>query len=157
MTENEYRKFLKNLNIAKLKLDNGNTVEQELVKHAKILADCIAEQLFITYTGYTPKVYERTYGLLHSVYVGDKIHVDTKGNKLSISVDVAFDDGAVHQGFDGQNVNVARLLNDGWQTHGRFADVEYFGYRIGTHFMENAIEEYKHKVKNPLDVQINYL
>lgn len=79
--------------------------------------------------------------------------VTAKGAALSISV--GFDAGALHTGFDGRVVNTAVLLNEGWQTHGKFANVPYFGYREPTHFIEKAIEMYRQKVADPFEVKIN--
>lgn len=68
---------------------------------------------------------------------------------------LGFDDGAWHTGLDGKDVNTAVLLNEGWQTSGKFKDVPYFGYRKATHFIEKAVEEYRRSVQNPFNVKIN--
>ena len=65
--------ILKNLDVSKLKLKNGKSVEAELKKHAAILADCILDQLDKVYDSYEPKVYKRTYNLYNSVYIDDKV------------------------------------------------------------------------------------
>ena len=65
--------ILKNLDVSKLKLKNGKSVEAELKKHATILADCILDQLDKVYDSYEPKVYKRTYNLYNSVYIDDKV------------------------------------------------------------------------------------
>lgn len=149
------KESLRNLNISKLKLKNGKSVETELKKHAAILADCILDQLDKVYNSYEPKFYKRTYNLYNSVYIGDKVVAEVTAKGAALSISVGFDEGALHTGLDGRLVNTAVLLNEGWQTHGRFANVPYFGYREPTHFIEKAIEMYKQKVSNPFEVQIN--
>ena len=46
------KEILKNLDVSKLKLKNGKSVEAELKKHAAILADCILYQLDKVYDSY---------------------------------------------------------------------------------------------------------
>lgn len=146
---------LKNLDISKLKLKNGKSLESELKRHAAILADCIMEQLDKVYDSYEPKIYKRTYNLYNSVYIDDKVVAQVTSKSAALSITVSFDDGAFHTGFDGQKVNTAVLLNEGWQTHGRFANVPYFGYREPTHFIEKAVEAYKQRVSDPFEIKIN--
>ena len=148
------KESLKNLDISKLKLKNGKSVETELKRHAAILADCILDQLDKVYDSYEPKIYKRTYNLYNSVYIDDKVVAEVTAKGASLSITVGFDEGALHTGLDGKIVNTAVLLNEGWQTHGKFANVPYFGYREPTHFIE-AIEAYKQKVSDPFEVQIN--
>lgn len=131
-------------------MKNGNTVEQELRRHAAILADCITHELDHVYNSYTPKVYQRTYDLYNSIYIGGDIKLDISTKRSTMSINVCFDEGAIHTRFDGEEANTAVLLNEGWQTHGRFANVPYLGYREATRFIEKGIEEYKSSVRKPL-------
>lgn len=156
MDKNSLKKILKSMDVAKMKLDNGKTVEQELRHHADILAACIAQELWAVYASYMPVLYKRTFALQHSLLTDSRVYTEVKGTKMLVSVRLGFGDGAWHTGFDGKPVNTALLLNEGWQTHGKFADVPYFGFREATHFVDRAIEAYRKSVKNPLDVQINY-
>lgn len=143
---------LKKKDVSKLKLKNGNSVEKELKHHAAILANCITEELSNVYDSYSPSVYCRSYGLYNSIYIDDtQIEILAKG--LTMSIGVKFDEGAIHKGFFGEDANVAVLLNEGWQTHGSFANVPYLGYRNATHFIENGIEKYKSKVNKPFAVK----
>lgn len=145
---------LNKLDVSKLKLNNGNTVEKELKRHASILADCIMEELNNVYDSYSPNVYRRTYGLYDSLCVDDGLQVDISSNGKRLSIGIHFDDGAIHKGFYGDDANTAILLNEGWRTHGRFANVPYLGYREGTHFIEKGIERYRAKVDKPYLVKI---
>ena len=146
-------KKLKKLDVSKLKMKNGNTVEKELKRHAAILADCIMEELNNVYDSYTPKVYERSYGLYNSLYIDEGVHLDIGSHGAGLSIGLHFDDGAMHDSFTGGKVNTAILLNEGWQTHGSFSHVPYLGYREGTHFIEKGIEKYKQRVNNPFTVR----
>lgn len=145
---------LRNLDVSKLKMKNGSTVEAQLKKHAEILADCIMECLDEVYDSYTPKAYVRSYGLYHSLYIDNVVRVDVSANGANLSIGLHFDDEAIHKSFDGENMNVAVLINEGWQTHGSFADVPMLGWRTGEHFIEKGIEKYKRKVSNPFKVRL---
>lgn len=149
----DLRKQLQKLNVSKLKLKNGNTVEKELRNHARVLADCIMEELDNVYDARTPKVYQRSYGLYNSLYIDDVVRVDVSAKGASLSIGLHFDDGAVHKSFSGEDANTAVLINEGWQTHGSFSHVPYLGYREGTHFIEKGIEKYKRRVGNPFTVK----
>ena len=52
MNANDLKKLLKSMDVAKMKLDNGKTVEQELRHHADILAACISQQFWAVYASY---------------------------------------------------------------------------------------------------------
>lgn len=147
-------KQLEKLNVSKLKLKNGNTVQKELEHHAAILCDCIQYELDKVYDSREPKVYRRTYDLYDSIYIGDTtIKVSSSGCTMSVKIE--FDDkGALHTGFMGEEAFMPTLLNEGYQTHGRFADVEYLGWRSPTHFLEAGIERYKRSVDRPFTVKL---
>ena len=145
------KKQLQKLDVSKLKMGSGNCVAAELKRHARILANCIQYELDKVYDSYEPKVYKRTYGTYNSLMIGNlEIKVTATGAALGISL--IFDEDAIHKGFDGSPINTAVLLNQGWRTG--FSDVPYFGQREGTHFIENGIEKYKQKVKNPFAVKL---
>lgn len=149
----DLRKALKNLDVSKLKTSSGKSVSEELKHHAAILADCIMYRLDEVYESYSPKIYKRTYNLYNSIYIDQTPVLKIGSSGAAICISVLFDDGAIHQSLNGKYVDVAMLLNEGWQTHGSFANVPYFGYRPGTHFIEKGIEDYKRKVDHPFDVQ----
>ena len=151
----DLKKQLQKLDVSKLKTVGGDTVEKELKRHARFLANCIMYRLDQVYDSYEPKVYNRTYDLYNSVYVDDKVFAEVSSTGASLSINVCFDDGAWHRGLNGKKVNTAVLLNEGWQTHGAFANVPYFGFREPTHFIELAVEDYKRGVPKPFDVEIN--
>lgn len=149
-------KQLKNLDVSRLKMKNGATVEKELRRHASILADCIMEELNKVYESYEPKVYKRSYKLYDSLVVDSNAHIDVSAHGANLSIGLHFDDNAIHYGFDGEPVNTAILINEGWKTHGQFKDVPYLGYREGTYFIDKGIEQYKRRVSNPFMVRFTF-
>ena len=145
---------LKRLNIQNIKLKSGRTIVDELKYHAAVLADCIISELDGVYDSYTPKVWRRDYSLYNSLCIDDFVEIRTSSKGTELSIKLYFDEGAYHDSFDGQRVNTAVLINEGWQTHGSFKDVPYLGYRSGEHFIEKGIERYKSKVKRPFAVKL---
>lgn len=154
MNSDSIRKQLKNLDLKKIKLENGKTIEEELKKHASILSDCLMAELDKIYESYDPKIYERTYNLYNSLDIDRTVKIDISSAGASFSIGLHFDDGAMHQSLDGKMVNTAWLINDGWQTHGRFAHIPNFGFREATYWIEKGIERYIHSVKNPFIVEL---
>lgn len=147
----DIKKQLQQLDVSKLKMESGNSVAAELKRHAKILTTCIQLELDKVYDSHEPKVYQRTFGTYNSLMIGGlEIKVTATGAALGISL--IFDENAIHKGFNGEPVNTAVLLNEGWQT--KFSDVPYFGKREGTHFIEKGIKKYKRMVKNPFAIKL---
>ena len=149
------RNQLKNLNIGKLKMKTGRTVENELKHHASILYDCILEEMDNSiYSAYSPKLYMRKFNLYNALRINDMIRVSAKNS--SLYVELYFDeDDVMHQNFFGERVDVATILNEGYRTHGSFADVPMLGFRDATKFIDNGILRYKQKVTNPFTVKLN--
>lgn len=147
------RKQLKNLDVSKLKLKNGRSVEQELKRHAEILYDCILEEMDNSiYSVYSPKVYMRNFNLYNALRINDMVKISAKNS--SFYVELYFDeDDVMHKNFFGEKVDVATILNEGYQTHGSFADVPMLGWRDATKFIDNGILKYKQKVTNPFKVK----
>ena len=143
---------LQKLDLSQLKMESGNSVAAELKRHARILANCIQYELDKVYNSYEPKVYKRTFGTYHSLMIGGlEIKVTATGAALGISV--LFDENAVHKGFDGEPVDIALLLNEGWSWHNGL-EIPYMSNRAGTHFIEAGIEKYQQKMKNPFAVKL---
>lgn len=149
----DLEKQLRKLDVSKLKMKNGNTVEMELKRHASYLADCIMYELDKVYDSYTPKLYERSYGLYDSLHIGN-VGVSIRSSGTSLSIEMSFDEGAYHRSFDGNLVNTAILLNEGYRTSGRLKDILYLGYRDATHFIDKGIQRYKRQMKNPFEVKL---
>lgn len=149
------KKQLKRLDVAKLKTADGKPLKEDIKRHARFLADCVMHRLNEVYESYQPKIYQRTYGLYNSVYVDDTPIIKISAAGATLSMYIRFDDGVKRRGFNGEEVNLAVLLNEGWQTKGKFKSVPYFGYREPSFFIEKAVEDYKRGIKNPYHVKIN--
>ena len=149
------KKQLRQLNVGKLKMKTGRTVEQEMRYHASILADCIMEEMQDSIYSYANKVYKRTYDLWNSLYIDDKMRVDVSSKGTSLTISLQFSDDVMHENFFGERVDVAGILNEGYKTHGSFADVPMLGWRDATKFIDNGILKYKQKVSNPFKVKLN--
>lgn len=147
------RKQLRQLDVSKLKMKTGRTVEQEMRYNASILADCIMEEMQDSIYDYSNKVYKRTYDLWNSLYIDDKVRVDVSSKGTGLSIGIHFSDEVMHENFFGENVKMAGILNEGYQTHGSFADVPMLGWREATNFIDNAILKYKQKVSKPFKVK----
>ena len=146
-------KQLAKLNVSKLKMKNGRTVTDELKYHARILADCIMEELDDVYDSYTPKVWQRDYSLYNSLYIDDFVEIKTSARGVEMSISLHFDDGAFHRSFDGRSVNTAVLIHEGWDWKSN-VDIPYLSHREGTHFIEKGIAKYKAKVSKPFKVRL---
>lgn len=149
------RKQLRNLDVSKLRMKTGRTVENELKHHASILYDCILEEMDDSiYSAYSPKVYMRNFNLYNALRINDMVKVSTKDS--SLYVELYFDeDDVMHENFFGERVDVASILNEGYQTHGSFADIPMLGFRDATKFIDTGILKYKQKVTNPFTVKLN--
>lgn len=147
-------KQLSKLNVSKLKMRNGRTIADELKYHARILCDCIMEELDEVYDSFTPKVWERDYSLYNSLYIDDFVEIKTSARGVEMSISLHFDDGAFHRSFDGRRVNSAVLINEGWSWKSEDVDIPYLSYREGTHFIEKGIAKYKAKVSKPFKVRL---
>ncbi|MBR5596654.1 MAG: hypothetical protein IKW30_04515 [Lachnospiraceae bacterium] len=147
------KKQLRQLDVGKLKMKTGRTVEQEIRYHASILADCIMEEMQDSIYDYSNKVYKRTYDLWNSLYIDDKMRVDVSSKGTSLSISLQFSDEVMHENFFGESVGVAGILNEGYQTRGSFADVPMLGWREATNFIDNGILKYKQRVSKPFTVK----
>ena len=147
------RKQLRGLDVSKLRMKTGRTVEQEMRYHASILADCIMEEMESSIYSYPVKVYKRTFDLYNSLYIDDKMRVDVSSKGTSLSISLQFSDDVMHENFFGERVDVAGILNEGYKTHGSFADVPMLGWRDATNFIDNGILKYKQRVSKPFTVK----
>lgn len=176
MTNNLLNQIRK-LQAKNIKMSNGKTYEQNLLHEAKRLKMIIrrhldmARNIHIPDTNANPYSYERTGDFPHSLKVDDIVNMRIVGN--TIELDVFFDPaGAVRP--SGYGINSLAHDEDGnripWRSSGEvnigliyefgykvnkptwFADIPYFGYRSGTRFLSNAIDEFL--ADNPLGIKV---
>lgn len=156
-------KQLKSIDITKLKMSNGKTLSENLYIEAQRLKECIQNRMDIYMASIEPflsGMYKRTGGLESSLKVDDILNVRVVGN--TIELDIFFDEGAIHKSGDGiigwngngEEVNVAYLLNYGYRVKKDvwFKNYENFGYRKGAHFVEDGIDDFN--VTNTLGIKI---
>lgn len=146
------KKQLRNLDVSKLKMKNGRTVEQELRYHARILSDCIMEEMNTVYESYSPKIYRRSYDVYNSLYIDDKVRIDVSSKGTGLSIGIHFNDGSLHENFYGNDSNIIGLWNEGWEWKNN-PHIPYLSERSGSHFIEKGIEKYKQKVSKPFTVK----
>ena len=151
---------LKGINIENLQTDNGKTLSQRFYEEVKRLKDCIQSYLDFYLMRYPPVMYKRTGKLISSLQVDDFLDIQIVNGGLEMLV--KFNKNANHMSGDGiigwdgtgEEVNVAFLLNYGYQVKRDvwFKDIENFGYRIGGYFVEDGIDEFNRT--NPLNIKI---
>ena len=168
---------IKRLIAKNIKMSNGKTYEQNLLREAHRLKNIIARHLDIVRNEHIPDpsnpfAYERTGDFPRSLKVEDIVNMRIVGN--TIELNVYFDpDGAVRpSGFgikslatdlDGEivpwrsegEVNIGLIYEFGYKVKKNtwFKNIPYFGYRSGTRFLSNAIDEFL--ADNPLNIKIN--
>lgn len=72
--------------LKKVKLSNGDTLEQAMAKEAKRLYDCIQKRIDAYYNSYQPKIYNRQFGYKNALYAEDIANIRVVGNTIRISV-----------------------------------------------------------------------
>lgn len=142
------------IDIRKLRLNNGKTIEQMLKSEAKRFLKILQQEIDNWYKSYSPTFYKRTYNMRHSLYVEDYVAVSVDARKLTININ--YTDDALSTGYWGQGpVNTLQLMNDGYSVHKNvwFRDIEHFGYVNGAKFFERAIERFN--IDNQLGIVID--
>lgn len=144
------------IDIRKLTLPNGRTLEKQMKYEAKRFLTILQEEIDRWYSLYSPMIYQRTYDMRNSIYAEDIVRVSTSGNKLQIKIN--YDDTAFHKLlWDDSKINSILLMNNGYQvSRGWHKDIENFGYREGGHFLENAVYRFNKENDFGIDIIINY-
>lgn len=143
------------IDIRKLTLPNGRTLEQQLQYEANRFLKILQEEIDNWYDSYSPVVYKRSYDMRNSIYVEDLVQVSVSGDKLQIKIN--YDDRAFHQSlWDSSSINSILLMNDGYKvSKGWHKDIENFGYRDGGQFLEKAVHRFNEENDFGIDVVIN--
>ena len=147
--------FLKNVNVGKMKVSNGITYEQMMKSEMTRLWGILENNFEIAYYSYTPKVYKRTGQILNSFFPKDGIKINAINKTIEMKLLVT--ENSWHDSmFEGWNgADIIFLYNYGYQTNGDFSDIEYFGYRKPTYFIEQSIEEFESTSK--YGVKVRYI
>ena len=141
--------------IKKLQLPNGRTLEQQMKYEAKRFMNILQEEIDEWYYLYSPVRYQRTYAM-KAIYAEDFVDIDSSGTQLTVRLKQT--DEAMHKSlWGGGKVNALLLMNEGYQVKsGWHKDIPYFGYRQGGHFLEKAVERFKHDNYFNIEVYIDY-
>lgn len=172
---------VKRLVAKNIKMSNGKTYEQNLRNEARRLKAIICRHLDMARKVHIPDpsnpfAYDRTGDFPHSLKVEDIVNMRIVGN--TIELDVYFDpDGAIRPsgfgikslamtiGENGQRelvpwrsegeVNIGLIYEFGYKVKKDtwFKNIPFFGYRSGTRFLSNAIDEFL--ADNPLNIKIH--
>lgn len=143
------------IDIRKLTLPNGRTLEQQLQYEANRFLKILQEEIDNWYDSYSPVVYKRSYDMRNSIYVEDLVQVSVSGDKIQIKIN--YDDRAFHQSlWDSSSINSILLMNDGYKvSKGWHKDIENFGYRDGGQFLEKAVNRFNEENDFGIDIVIN--
>lgn len=143
------------IDIRKLTLPNGRTLEQQLQYEADRFLKILQEEINNWYDSYSPVVYKRSYDMRNSIYVEDLVQVSASGDKLQIKIN--YDNSAFHQSlWDSSSINSILLMNDGYKvSKGWHKNIENFGYRDGGQFLEKAVNRFNEENYFGIDIVIN--
>ncbi|MDD4138560.1 MAG: hypothetical protein PHT99_11830 [Methanoregula sp.] len=142
---------LKNMNVGKLKMKNGQTYEEMLKKEVIKLKQYVDDEIALAYMSYYPKVYHRTNRFRHSTYVSDDIQYSANGKQITMYV--RFNDLAWHNSlWNGSDGYLPLLWSEGWAWKDQSNPRERFTYWGGNSMLETAIEKYK--MDNPLGLDV---
>ena len=144
------------IDITKLKLNNGRTIVQQLCHEADRFMNILQEEIDIWYRSYTPVEYERSWRMRDSICVDNYVSVSIDATRLSIRV--KFNKNAFHKSLWGnEEVNILLLMNSGYETKsGWHKNIEYFGYRSAGMFLERAIKRFNNTNNFGITVEAEY-
>lgn len=144
--------MLKRLNVQKLQFgDTGLTYEQVLRSEALRLKRLIQKNIDKFYASYTPKVYERrdaSSNMGSSIVVDDIANIKIEGKMIKTYI--KYNSNVMAKSyFSSGSANVLLLMNYGYRVNEDvwFKNIEYFGYRKGAYFLEDAIAEFNRTSK----------
>lgn len=141
---------------ANTKMENGRTVKQNLEAAVDYLYDCVDMHIREYYLSYEPRVYNRTYDFMDSLYAENFINARVKDNRIELSVSFR-DSMAYHTNIFGDHESyVPALINFGWKApklESMIGSRYRFTYYEGYHFIEKAIRMFNRR--NPYGVYID--
>lgn len=139
------------------KMANGKTVKQNLEGAVDYLYECVDNHIREYYLSYKPKIYNRTFDFMDSLYAENFINARVVGNRIELSVSFR-DSMAFHRNlFDTHDSFVPVLINFGWSAPRLKAAIGHsvprLTYYEGYHFLERAIQQFN--AQNPYGVYIS--
>ena len=174
MAVKSIKEQLSEIALQKLKMSDGQTLEQILANAARRLYDCIQYYIDEYYKSYHPVIYKRTYGYHKSLRAEDIADIRVKGNTLSIGVKFSYD-FAMHPNLDevywhdkrgatyffpikDQHESfVPLLMEKGWKADGLAymigRHVHHLTYFEGIHAVEKGIADFNRTNKYGLKIK----
>lgn len=144
---------LRKINVEKVRLSSGLTLQQALKKEVDRLYNCIQHYIDEYYTSYNPSVYERTYRFQSAMYTQNFLDARVVGNTIQLSI-TFHDSLAFHDSLNGDSVYVPILINYGWSHKGyENKPDDHFHKYSGFHFIEKGIADFNRT--NPLNIKID--
>lgn len=141
---------------SKVKMKNGETLQEQLSREVRRLYDCIQHYIDKYYNAYQPKAYDRTWRFHGALYAEDFIDARIVGNTIQLSVQFN-DDLVMHDNFVGGKSYIAPMLNWGWKAPKLAASLGRSVYRLtyyeGAHFIEDGINLFNRS--NSLGIKIH--
>ena len=156
--------------LKKVKLSNGDTLEQTMAKEAKRLYDCIQKRIDAYYNSYQPKIYKRWFGYKNALHAEDIADIRVVGNTIRISVGFNLKKHSYHANlryviFDGMRYYikdrhrtfVPLMMENGWYAPRLESMIGASVPRLtrfdGTHAVANGIAEFNRT--NRLGIKID--
>jgi hypothetical protein len=152
------QKQLQKLVAGKIKMNNGETLQDQLSREVRRLYDCIQRRIDDYYDSYKPKIYSRTYRFQGAIYAEDLADIRVEGNQIKLSV--RFHDSlAYHSNFDNSHESyVPILMNYGWNAPKL---EKYIGHPVdrftrfeGAFFIENGIRDWNRQNKLGITIDV---
>lgn len=138
------------------KMKNGKTVKETLEEAVDYLYDCMDNQILAYYASYTPKIYERTFDFLDSLYAENFFEARVRGTRIELSVSFR-DSMAYHRNlFNDHDSFVPLLINFGWHSkklEAMIGKIPRLTYYEGFHMVERAIKQFN--TQNPFGIHIS--
>lgn len=154
---------LRNIDIRKIRFDNGETLEHFVKRAADALyADIRYEFDLFYFAGRKPQVYQRdrhsvpwkdakNYSFRKAMFVED--YVDVSIDNSSLAIKIKFNANAYHEsvvrsnGRYGNDGYLPILLNYGWSWSGWEGKNDFFHDFEGLHFIEKGIERFQKRLE----------
>lgn len=144
------------IDISKVRLNNGMTIEEMLKSEADRFLKILQEEISEWYTLYRPQVYNRTFNTLKSIYAEDIVDVSSSGTNLEVRI--KYTGLAFHNSiFGGEDANTLLLMNCGYAVKsGWHKNIPNFGFRAGGNFLEKAVERFQKDNIFGITIKTNY-
>lgn len=140
-------KFVRNIDISKIRTPSGLTYAQELIKAANLLRDCIQKRI--------------NRGTMNNcISTADLADIRVDGKYLTITLKIQNSKRpSIFNETNHKYANVFWLLNDGftvkkdWYFDG-FPHKERWVYRKAEHFVEKGIEDFNKRTTLPVEIKL---